>query len=231
MSPHERRNLWLGALVVVASVAAAAGLTLYLEGNREPRFRSIARLLITPNPTFYEGRGLLAGLETLERTSIQATFEEVFNSSRIRTAAMTALPFDEPSLEGFEVESLALPSADVLRVAALGPSARETAALANEVVDQGMAYLRGRYPMYRVEVLDVAVPAEQPFVPNLPRSLVLAVVVGAGFGLAIAIIVTGSTLTRRWTTGLVPPRSPSQAGIDAPMESWQSPDRDVGGRG
>lgn len=225
--PHERRNLWLGALIVLASVAAAVGLTLYLEGNREPRYRSIARLLITPNPAFYEGRDLLAGLETLERTSIQATYEEVFNSSRIRTTAMAALPVDEPGLDRFEVEAVALPSADVLRVAAQGPSARETATLANAVVEQGLAYLRDRYPMYRVEVLDAAVPAAEPFAPDLPRSLVPAVVVGAGFGLAVALLVTGSTLASRWATELVPQDSPGRAPIHVPANAWASFERDM----
>ena len=183
------RALGIAVAIVSVTVATAVGVTYAITIQRTPQYRSVARLLITPNSELYEGRDLLAGLEALERTSIQATYEEVLNSSRILSSARAAVPLGNLDPDDFEIRSLALPSADLIEVTVEGPSATLVADLANETVSSGLTFLRQRYPMYVLEVLDVAVPAIEPFEPNLLRDLAISVVIGAALGLAVFLLV------------------------------------------
>lgn len=176
-------------MVLLAGLAAAS-IVYAVNVVRVPQYRSVARLLITPNPQLYEGRDFLAALETLERTGIQTTFEEVLNSDRIRAAALNTFPFPTGSREYYLVETASLESANVLLVTAEGPSPTATAQLSNEVVRQGLGYLANRYPMYLLEVLDDAGPAARPFAPLMLRDVALALLAGSTLGAAFVLVVS-----------------------------------------
>src|SRR6056297_1033496 len=111
-SKRPRRRVLDRATIVLLAGLAAASIVYAVNVVRVPQYRSVARLLITPNPQLYQGRDFLAALETLERTGIQTTFEEVLNSDRIRAAALTTVPFPTGSREYYRVETTSLESAN-----------------------------------------------------------------------------------------------------------------------
>lgn len=179
-------------LVVVVMCAAVAVAASYLYGRTvEPKYRSVARMLVTPDRAQYEGRDLLTALDTLARTSVMPTYVEVLNSTRVRRNAAESLGFAPGSLDAYDVEAVALPEANIIEVTTEGTDPDRVAALTDAVVAEGATYLGTRYAMYQIEVLDGAVAADQPYTPDPPRDAILAGVLGAGLGLAIVLALAG----------------------------------------
>lgn len=182
-----RRDMSVVVLCAVIAVAAS-----YLYGRTlEPQYRSVARMLVTPDNAQYQGRDLLTALDTLARTSVMPTYVEVLNSARVRQSAATSLGYPPGTLSDYGVEAVALPEANIIEVTSEGPDPERVAALTDAIVAEGAAYLGARYAMYEIEVLDEAVAADQPFAPNPPRDAILAGVLGAGLGVAIVLGLAG----------------------------------------
>lgn len=182
-----RRDIFVVVLCAVVAVAAS-----YLYGRSlEPRYRSVARMLVTPDNERFDGRDLLTALDTLARTSVMPTYVEVLNSSRIRQSAAAALGLPPGSLSSYDVAAVALPEANIIAVTTEGTDPDLVAALTDAVVAEGAVYLGSRYAMYEIEVLDGAVSATEPFAPNPLRDGMLAAVLGVGLGTAMVLGLAG----------------------------------------
>ena len=178
------RNWWI---VVVTAVSAVA-LTLLVNFMTQPVYQSRLQLLIAPNMADFDGRDLIYSLDTLDRRSIVATFVEVINSNRIRREALDVAGLGEGAQDEYEISAVALPEASVLEVAVEGPDPDTAAALANAAAAQTINYVGQTYDIYRIELLDPAIPPQTPISPTPLRDASLALFLGLVLGSVLAIL-------------------------------------------
>jgi GGDEF domain-containing protein len=113
---------------------------------------------------------------------------EVLNSNRIRREALDIAGLGEGAQDEYEISAVALPEASVLEVAVAGPNPDMAAALANAAAAQTISYVGQTYDIYRIELLDPAVPPETPISPTPVRDASLALFLGLVLGSVLAIL-------------------------------------------
>lgn len=184
------KKLLDAAIVILMAGVAASGIVYLVNSARVPQYRAVSRLLIAPNTQLFDARELLSGLETLGRTRTAATFEEVLNSDRVLAAAYEAAEVEQALIESYQAEAALLPDTDVIQVKVEGPSPETTAALTNEIVHQGRTYLNAMYPMYVLDVVDAATPAEEPFAPAMVRDIAVSFLAGSILAMGILFLIS-----------------------------------------
>lgn len=181
-------RLFRALTIVLAAAALAAAGAFYWSQNATPRYRAIARLLISPSAEASDFREALSALDALSRTQVSATYVEVLNSMRIAEMARVFLGLDSSGPDSpYEVRAVAIPESAVIEVISEGPSALMAADLANAHADAGSRYLDPVYTTYDLVLLDPAVPPTEPFAPNPPRDMALAGAVAAAFTTAMLV--------------------------------------------
>ncbi len=221
------KNLWVrflknGWWLVLLAVVAAMGAAWLLTNRTTPLYQSSTRYVISPSrmtgaPNYGD---MVYGIDALSRQSTVATYVEIFRSERAIDGAASAVGMDPTTLADYTIAAVVLPETSVIHLAVTGPDPALTQQLATAVGTEAVAYVRGIYDIYEVSLLDVAKVPQLPFSPNLPRSMLLAAVLGLMVGLLLALIRTPAILSSQATVA-VPPRAapqpaapkPSMAGI------------------
>ena len=181
---NPRRSFLLDASVIVLTAAIAAGAAWWLVHVTPPSYRAVARVLVVPNHDAFDERDLVYTLDTLTRPAIMATFGEIMNSEHVQEATRIDLGLPAAT-DAYEFDATAVPGANLIEIAVLGPSPRSAADFANTAARQGSSYLQERYGMFRFDLLDDAVPPEEAFSPRPVRDVSLALALGIGFGIVL----------------------------------------------
>lgn len=198
------RNWWLLLLTAVTAAIAA----FYITAALPAQYRSSTRLIISPNLDVVDGSSdLLRSLDTLDRATIVSTYAEILASAEIRNRAREAMQLPPGALEGYTVNAVRLPEANVLEISVTGDDRGRVQALAEAVANAGIPYIEETYPVYNLSLLEPATAPSSPISPKPERNAAVAFVLGAAVGALLALIRSPSALAsaRQEAAGARPP--------------------------
>ncbi len=179
-----KRGWWIIALTTLTALTAALGVS-YLS---TPQYESVARFIVAPATDLADRYQVLNSMSALENQVISSTYAEVMNSGRIYSDALAFLQLQYEDLEDYNYEAVVVPNTSVLELSVTGPDPQLTAKLANAVGYQTINFIRQLNQVYSFDFLDVAVPANKPFSPNLLLNINLALILGIIVGAVLAIM-------------------------------------------
>lgn len=152
-----------------------------------PQYQAVARFIITPG-TSLEGKDVVNSLDTLDRRSVVVTYAEIMNSERILSNSEDFLQLPPGSLSDYIVQAVVLPDANVLELTVEGASPSIAAELANTIGYQTILFASSLNMTFDINFLDTALVPELPVSPVPLRDAVVAFVLGAVIGAALAIV-------------------------------------------
>ncbi len=185
---HYIRLLLGGWWIII--LAALSGLTLALASAyvEQPRYRTSARLIVSPNPTLINSGQFIYSIDTLDKRSIVTTYSEVLNSSRLFDETGRALKIAPGEMTNYNHSTVVIPEANILELFVDGPNPEVTALLANSLSQRAIDYVRAVYQVYDLDVLDPADVPTSAFSPRPARDAALALVLGGVIGAVLAIL-------------------------------------------
>ena len=178
------RGWWIIALIALAAFNAA----LLIDYLATPMYQTNARFVVSPNPENVSGGDVVSSLAALDKRSIVSTYAEFLNSERIYQETVKFLNLDPEALTDYSHNAVVLPDANILELTVIGPDPVLAALLANSIGQRAIGEIQQLYRVYDIRFLDPATPAEKPFSPKPARDAVLALVLGALVGGALAIV-------------------------------------------
>ena len=184
-----KRNWW----IVVLTTLSAFSLALAASYFSTPVYQTRAQFIISPGPAFLasiEGdlSDAVRGIESLDRRSVIATYEEIMNSRQIFEQAGITLEMTSSQLDTYEATAVVLPDASALELTVKGPNPTIASQLANSIGHESISYIQALYnQLYNVTFLDTAVIPTRPISPQPARDAVLSLVLGLAFGIILAI--------------------------------------------
>jgi len=179
-----QRGWWIILLVAVMAFAVSLGIS-YMA---VPQFNAVARFIITPGASLTTGRDVVSGLQGLDR-GIVPTYVEVMNSRRILSESLSSLNISEATIkDDYTIMAVELPDSSVIELTVSGPNPNVAADLANSIGDNTISFARSLNTVYIVNVLDTAIPAQNPFSPQPVRDSAVALVLGLMIGALLAIL-------------------------------------------
>ena len=186
-----KRNWW----IVVLTMLSAFSLALALSYFSTPIYQTRAQFIVSPGPAFLasiEGdlSDAVRGIESLDKRSIIATYEEIMNSRQIFEKASILLQMAPAQLEQYEATAVVLPDASALELTVTGPDPTTASQLANTMGQESISYIQALYnQLYSVTLLDAATIPTSPISPQPVRDAILSLALGLAFGVILAIIV------------------------------------------
>lgn len=178
-----RQGWWIILLPTVAAVIIAVSVTAVTPKV----FRSTARYIISPTSEI-DPTDLLRSLDTLDRSSIVATYAEVFGSQHIRSEAIKKLGWSSAEASGYEVSAVNVPDTNVVALSVEGPQADRAQILALTMGELSTEFVQDLYVLYDITLLDPARIPTNPISPNPTRDAGIAAVLGLVAGVALAVL-------------------------------------------
>ncbi len=182
-----QRSWWIIVLTALAAVCASL-MASYLA---TPVYRSTARYIISPNPTYLKNGvdyNLIYSLDTLDKRTIITTYAEVLNSPRIYDDTVKALKLSALDLLGYSYSAVVLPSTNIIEFSVDGPNPKIVAALTESMGQRAVNYVESLYQVYDMTLLDPAEVATEPISPQPLRDAGVALVVGLVVGIGLALL-------------------------------------------
>lgn len=179
--------LWKGWWIVLLTALVAMFASLTYSFLTTPQYQAVARFIITPS-TSLEGNDVVNSLNTLDRRSVVVTYAEIMNSGRILDNSEDFLQLLPGSLNDYIVQAVVLPDANVLELTVEGVNPGLTAELANTIGYQTILFTSSLNMTFDLNFLDTASIPESPVSPRPLRDAVVAFVLGAVVGAALAIV-------------------------------------------
>jgi capsular polysaccharide biosynthesis protein len=180
------RRWWLVPIVLAVSLATAWTLT----ARQRPTYRATTAVVVIPNGVVVEAvRDFIDGLANLDRRSVVATLARVTHSTDIVDRAAERITLSSSDRSRCVVRSIVLPNTNIIEIEVEGPSPEGCANLANAIASVAASETVDLYRIYRMKVLDVAVPSRRPVSPDLQRNLLVAAILGLVGGLLLGAAV------------------------------------------
>jgi diguanylate cyclase (GGDEF)-like protein len=182
-----QRSWWIIALTGLVALCAAL-VASYLA---TPIYRSSARYIVSPNPSYLKNEtdyNLIYSLDTLDKRTIITTYAGVLNSPRIYAETVQSLNLAPSDVAGYSYSAVVLPETNIIQFSMDGPDPARVAALTNGMGQHAVQYVEGLYQVYNMSLLDPASVAVQPISPNPLRDGGVALVVGLALGAALALL-------------------------------------------
>jgi capsular polysaccharide biosynthesis protein len=176
------RRWWLVAGVLVLVVGASFW---GLSGSLN-RYETTTLMVVGPNPDL-EPSEVLRVADLVGRNMTMSTYADVMASPKVVATGMVATDPTRSDWADYEVRVVQEPDSNVLRMIVRGPDAEMTATLTAEVQASGKATLAELFPIYAVSSLNAGEP--QAYLVSLPwvRTIGIAVVIGLGLGVLLAL--------------------------------------------
>lgn len=174
-----RRWLWLIGIVAI-SVAIVA---LLLESQQTPLYAASTTILVNQSIPSRSGPDFQT-LQTRER--LAKTYAELLLKRPVLEAAIASLKIDlDPGVLASRINVTLIPDTELMVMTVRDPNPQQAADLAN-AISIGFSKVEGQllddpYAVSRqtLYVVEAAVPNPSPVSPNIPRSVLLAAVIGA----------------------------------------------------
>jgi diguanylate cyclase (GGDEF)-like protein len=182
-----QRSWWIIALTALAAVCASL-MASYLA---TPMYRSTARYIVSPNPTYVKNGvdyNLIYSLDTLDKRSIITTYAEVLNSPRMYDDTVKALKLTALDVRGYSYSAVVLPDTNIIEFSVEGPNPKLVAALTETMGQHAVNYLESLYQVYDMTLLDPASVATEPISPQPLRDAGVALVIGLVLGAGLALL-------------------------------------------
>ncbi len=179
-----QRGWWVILLVMLMALTTSLGLSYVAI----PQYKSTARFILAPSQEILKSPDVLKSLDTLDKTSVVATYAEVMNSQRIFDNAAAFIGKSSSDLKDYSVSAVVLPSSSVLELTVSGPNPAVTEAVANAVGFQTISYTEKLNQVYNLDFLDVAKRPSAPFSPQPLRDAGLSLLLGAMTGILLVIL-------------------------------------------
>jgi capsular polysaccharide biosynthesis protein len=184
---NRRRIIYLVIGVVGALIA------LVWVGSQDDRYRAQAVLAIGPASTIVADADLIDILGSIDRSGMPATVSGIATSQSVRDRVAASLGVEAGRLGEYEVDSLPVPSANLLDITVTGPEPQVVAAVANQISEEVRAEF-GR--IYRVYEITVLTEAREPSNSSRPNGF-LVVLGGFVLGAAVAALLDVALAARR----------------------------------
>ena len=179
-----RRGWWIILLTTLVALATALGIS-YLA---VPRYKAIARFIVTPSTNLIDRVQVLNSLNTLDNQVITTTYAEVMASERIYADSLTALQLQPLDLKKYKYEAVVVSNTSVLELTVTGTDPQMAARLANAIGNKTISFISSVNQVYNFDFLDIAVPPPEPYWPNPLLNGSLAIVFGIIIGVVLAIL-------------------------------------------
>ncbi len=182
-----QRSWWIIVLTGLAALAAAL-ISSYLA---TPIYRSTARYIVSPNPSYLKSEAdynLIYSLDTLDKRTIITTYAEVLNSPRMYDETAQALKLSPNDLNGYSYSAVVLPSTNIIEFSVDGPDPSRVADVTNSMGAHAVQYVESLYQVYDMSLLDPANVSVTPISPQPLRDGGVALLVGLALGAALALL-------------------------------------------
>lgn len=181
-----RRGWW----VILLTTLVALITSLLISFLILPQYEAVARFILSPSTTLLSGPNtVLDSLNTLDRTSVMATYAEVMNSDRIYNDAIAGLQLKpEIAAKEYTYQTTVLPNSSVLELRVKGSSPKMAADIANSIGYQTIVFTQRINQVINIDFLDIAVAPVVPIRPQPLRDASLAMVLGLVGGVVLAIL-------------------------------------------
>jgi len=147
-------------------------------------------MVISPSTMLSDEADLMRSLDSLSRGMIIPTFAEIYQSNRVLNEALQLNGLSD-NTRSYKVNAYNLPETNILVLSVTGPDPQITQLLTFGISQVAQDTITKLYPMYTITTL------EDPNFPGTPigsgsqRNLVMATFLGAGLGLAVAVLIYG----------------------------------------
>jgi len=179
-----RRGWWIIILTILVSLVTALTVSYLVT----PRYRSIARFIVTPATSLADRYEVLNSLNTLDNQVITSTYAEVMNSDRIYNESLSFLQLQPLEMKKYTYDAVVVSGTSVLELTVSGPDPQIVAKLANAIGYRTINFIRQQNQVYNFDFLDVPIPPEKPYSPNLMLNSALAVLLGLTGGIVLAVL-------------------------------------------
>lgn len=165
------------------------GATLALTFTQQPVYQTKATYVVKLNSSFRNEKDLPMAVDILSRrTEIATTYTIVANSSQIKRLAGDALGLSPDQKAAVSVSSQLVPGTNVVQITTESPDPALARNFANAVGAELVAYAKGLYETYTLELLDTAGLPNTPIKPNKLLNLTLGGVMGLLLGSGLALL-------------------------------------------
>jgi diguanylate cyclase (GGDEF)-like protein len=179
-----RRGWRLILVTTLIAVAVSLGISYLVT----PKYRAVARFIISPSSTQQTADMILRGLQTLDSQTVMTTYAEVMNSDRVYDAALKYLQLTKEQMLPYTHEAVVLPTSSVLELSVIGPDPVLAAKLANTVGNQAIGFYRSADQVIAIDFLDQAAVPSQQHSPQPLRDAALALAIGLVGGAVLAVL-------------------------------------------
>jgi capsular polysaccharide biosynthesis protein len=184
-----KRNWWIAIITMLSAFSLALAASYFTT----PIYETKAQFIVSPGPALLatmdqDISDALRGVESLDRRSIIATYEEIMNSQQIIDQVGASMQLEPAELRAYQVTAVVLPDASALQLTVEGPDPVLAAQIANTIGQESIQYIQTLYnQLYTITMLDTAVVPSRPVSPQPERDALIAVVLGFAVGIVLAI--------------------------------------------
>jgi len=183
-----KRWAWLIGIVAIA----AACISLILESRQTPLYAASTTILVNQSIPSRTGPDFQT-LQTRER--LAKTYAELLLKRPVLEAAIASLKIDlDPNLLASRINVTLIPDTELMVMTVRDPNPQLAADLAN-AISIGFSKVEGQllddpYAVSRqtLYVVEAALPNPSPVSPNIPRSVLLAVIIGTLLAIGSAFL-------------------------------------------
>lgn len=183
-----RRSWWLIPLTMLIALIVSLAISILIP----PQYEAVARFIISPSTSLSQNGSspsyVLDSLNTLDKTSVMATYAELMNSNRIYNDALAMANLKPESLPEYTYATTVLPNSSVLELRVIGPDPKIATDIANAMGYQTINFTRGYNQVIKFDFLDVAVIPITPYRPQPLRDASLALLLGLVGGTGLALL-------------------------------------------
>jgi capsular polysaccharide biosynthesis protein len=182
--------------VVVSVLVLVVGASFWGLSGSLDRYETTTLMVVGPNANL-EPSEVLRVADLVGRNMTMSTYADVMSSPKVVAAGMVATDPNRSDWADFEVRVVQEPDSNVLRMIVTGTDAQTTATLTAQVQASGQATLAELFPIYSISSLDAGAP--QAYLISLPwmRTIGIAVVIGLGLGVLLALWLDSLLLFRQ----------------------------------
>ena len=178
------RRWWVIALVTLLVV----GLASWWASSEPVRYRATAMMVLGPNPTLEQAE-LLRVADLINNKAVVATYTDVLGSPKVVDAAKGSLGLSASARDRYTARVTSEPDSNVIRITVEGPRRATVEQFAQAMQDSSLAATSELYPLYALTSLQSGGVFSTRASLSLPRTLLLAVVIGGGLGILAALWV------------------------------------------